>query len=50
MVMHNPPHPDEFIIPVYPEPNNLSGCELAGRLDVAASTVYPFCRYDPYQL
>lgn len=40
MAMHNPPHPDEFIIPVYPEPNNLSGCELAGKLGVAAPTVY----------
>ncbi len=39
MAMHNPPHPGEFIIQVYLEPNNLSGRELAGKLDVAASTL-----------
>jgi addiction module HigA family antidote len=37
--MHNPPHPGEFIIQVYLEPNNLSGRELAGKLRVAASTL-----------
>ena len=39
MAMHNPPHPGEFIIEVYLEPNNLSGRELAGKLDVSASTL-----------
>ena len=39
MAMHNPPHPGEFIIQVYLEPNNLSGRELAGKLGVAASTL-----------
>ena len=36
--MHNPPHPGEFIIQVYLDPNNLSSRELAGKLGVAAST------------
>ena len=39
MTMHNPPHPGEFIIEVYLEPNNLSGRELAAKLGVAASTL-----------
>jgi addiction module HigA family antidote len=39
MAMHNPPHPGEFIIKVNLDPNNLSGRELAGKLDVAASTL-----------
>jgi antitoxin HigA-1 len=39
MSMHNPPHPGEFIAEVYLEPNNLSGRELAAKLDVAASTL-----------
>lgn len=39
MAMHNPPHPGEFITSVYPEPNNLSGRELASKLGVAASTL-----------
>ncbi len=39
MAMHNPPHPGEFITEVYLEPNNLSGRELAGKLDVSASTL-----------
>lgn len=39
MAMHNPAHPGEFIIPVYLEPNNLRGSELAGKLGVAASTL-----------
>jgi addiction module HigA family antidote len=39
MAMHNPPHPGEFITQVYLEPNNLSGRELAAKLDVAASTL-----------
>jgi hypothetical protein len=37
--MHNPPHPGQFIIQVYLDPNNLSGRELAGKLGVAASTL-----------
>jgi addiction module HigA family antidote len=37
--MHNPPHPGEFIIQVYLDPNNLSGREQAGKLGVAASTL-----------
>ena len=40
MAMHNPPHPGEFITEVYLEPNNLSGRELAGKLDVSASTLH----------
>jgi addiction module HigA family antidote len=39
MSMHNPPHPGEFIIGVYLEPNGISGRELAAKLDVAASTL-----------
>lgn len=39
MAMHNPPHPGEFIVEVYLEPNNLSGRELAATLGVAASTL-----------
>lgn len=39
MAMHNPPHPGEFIAEVYLVPNNLSGRELAAKLDVAASTL-----------
>jgi antitoxin HigA-1 len=39
MAMLNPPHPGEFIIQVYLDPNNLSGRELAGKLGVAASTL-----------
>ena len=39
MAMHNPPHPGEFITGVYLEPNNLSGRELAAKLDVSASTL-----------
>ena len=39
MAMHNPPHPGEFITEVYLEPNNLSGWELAGKIDVSASTL-----------
>lgn len=39
MPMHNPPHPGEFITEVYLEPNNLSGRELATKLDVSASTL-----------
>lgn len=39
MAMHNPSHPGEFIAEVYLEPNNLGGRELAGKLDVSASTL-----------
>jgi len=39
MIMHNPPHPGEFITSVYLEPNNISGRELAARLAVSASTL-----------
>ncbi|MEO8747303.1 MAG: HigA family addiction module antitoxin [Rhodanobacter sp.] len=39
MAMHNPPHPGEFITGVYLEPNGISGRVLAGKLDVAASTL-----------
>jgi len=39
MIMHNPPHPGEFITEVYLEPNGLSGRELAAKLGVAASTL-----------
>ena len=39
MAMHNPPHPGDFITEVYLEPNNLSGRELAAKLNVAASTL-----------
>lgn len=39
MAMHNPPHPGKFIIEVYLEPNNLSGRELAAKLQVAPSTL-----------
>lgn len=37
--MHNPPHPGEFISEVYLEPFQISGRELARKLDVAASTL-----------
>jgi addiction module HigA family antidote len=40
MAMHNPPHPGDFITEVYPEPNNLSGRELAATLGVSASTLH----------
>jgi len=39
MAMHNPPHPGEFIIEVYLEPNGISGRELATKLGVAPSTL-----------
>lgn len=39
MAMHNPPHPGEFISEVYLEPNGISGRKLAGKLDVAPSTL-----------
>ena len=39
MTMYNPPHPGEFIVEIYLEPNGISGRELAVKLDVAASTL-----------
>jgi antitoxin HigA-1 len=39
MAMHNPPHPGEFIVEVYLEPNDLSGRELAAKLGVSPSTL-----------
>ena len=39
MAMHNPPHPGEFILEVYLDPNHLSCRELASKLGVAASTL-----------
>jgi antitoxin HigA-1 len=39
MTMHDPPHPGEFIIHIYLEPNHISGRELAAKLGVAASTL-----------
>lgn len=39
MVMHNPPHPGEFISEIYLEPNGISGRALAHKLGVAASTL-----------
>ena len=38
MARHNPPHPGEFMIQVYLDPNNLSGREMVSKLGVAAST------------
>ena len=39
MVMHNPPHPGEFISTVYLEPNGITGRELASKLGVSPSTL-----------
>lgn len=39
MSMHNPPHPGEFLLAVYLEPNGMTGRELAAKLGVAASTL-----------
>ncbi len=39
MTMHNPPHPGEFIVETYLEPNGISGRELAEKLGVAPSTL-----------
>lgn len=39
MALHNPPHPGEFILDVYLDPNGISGRELAEKLDVAPSTL-----------
>jgi len=37
--MHNPPHPGEFIREVYLEPFELTGRQLAAKLDVSPSTL-----------
>lgn len=37
--MHNPPHPGEFISEVYLKPHDISGRELAARLEVSPSTL-----------
>jgi len=37
-VMHNPPHPGEFIFEVYLEPSGISVRTLAGKLGVTPST------------
>ena len=39
MIMHNPPHPGEFIREVYLEPFGLSARHLAGKLGVSPSTL-----------
>jgi len=39
MAMHNPPYPGEFITDIYLAPNDISGRELAEKLDVAPSTL-----------
>jgi addiction module HigA family antidote len=39
MAMHNPPHPGEFLIAVYLEPNQITGRALAEKLGVAPSTL-----------
>src|ERR1700738_3350728 len=38
MIMHNPPHPGEFIKETYIEPLNISLREAAQKLNVAPST------------
>jgi len=38
-LMHNPPHPGEFIAEVYLAPHGVSGRDLARQLDVAPSTL-----------
>ena len=39
MIMHNPPHPGEFIREVYLEPFSITGRKLAGKLGVSPSTL-----------
>jgi antitoxin HigA-1 len=39
MIMHNPPHPGEFIIEIFLEEHGISGRELAEKLDVSPSTL-----------
>lgn len=38
MIMHNPPHPGEFIKETYIEPLNISLRAVAEKLDVSPST------------
>jgi antitoxin HigA-1 len=45
MVMHNPPHPGEFIATVYLEPNDITGRELASKLGVSPSTLNRILTY-----
>jgi addiction module HigA family antidote len=45
MVMHNPPHPGEFIATVYLEPNGITGRELASKLGVSPSTLNRILTY-----
>jgi addiction module HigA family antidote len=37
--MHNPPHPGEFIVEAYLEPNGIRGRELAAKLEVSPSSL-----------
>lgn len=39
MLMHNPPHPGEFIREVYLEPHSMTGRQLASKLGVSPSTL-----------
>jgi addiction module HigA family antidote len=39
MIMHDPPHPGEFITEVYLLPNKMSGRQLAAALGVSSSTL-----------
>lgn len=39
LVMHNPPHPGEFVSEVYLVPSGMSGRQLALRLGVSPSTL-----------
>lgn len=39
MVMHNPPHPGEFIREVYMEPFEITGRQLSAKLGVSPSTL-----------
>lgn len=39
MNMHNPPHPGEFVRTVYLEPFEITGRQLAAKLDVSPSTL-----------
>lgn len=39
MIMHNPPHPGEFIREMYLKPLNISAREMAAKLHVSPSTV-----------
>jgi antitoxin HigA-1 len=46
MLMHNPPHPGEFIRSVYMEPFGISVRKLATRLAVSPSTLSRLLRGD----